>query len=79
MQRLINVLGIAGFILSASTVGAGVAVYLQRDAIVEGVKKQVTEAAISGVTGALPGLLDASMPALPETTGPVAPPAMPMP
>jgi hypothetical protein len=79
MQRLINVLGVAGFILSATTVGAGVAVYVQRDAIVEGVKAKVTQAAIDGVGNALPGLLDSAMPALPETTGPIAPPAVPMP
>ena len=43
--------------------------YLQRDAIIDGVKAQVTKHATEAITGALPGMLDNAMPEMPEVTG----------
>ena len=45
MQKLINVLAVTSFLVSAGIVGAGTYVYLNRDALVDQVKEQVTEAA----------------------------------
>ena len=52
MQKIINVLAIASTVVSASVVGGGLYVYLNRASIIDGVKSQVMEA----VTGSLGGL-----------------------
>ena len=73
MQKVINVLAVLSFVGTASIIGGGTYIFLQKDAIIDDVKKQVTEAAVEGVSGALPGLIDAAMPELPNTTGPAIP------
>jgi len=52
MQKIINVLAIASTVVSASVVGGGLYVYLNRASIIDGVKSQVMES----VTGSLGGL-----------------------
>ena len=73
MQKVINVLAVLSFVGTAGIIGGGTYIFLQKDAIIDDVKKQVTEAAVEGVSGALPGLIDAAMPELPNTTGPAVP------
>ena len=73
MQKLINVLAVLSFVGTAGIIGSGYYLYTQKDPIIEGLKEKVTKAAVEGVTNALPGLLDSSMPELPTTTGPVLP------
>ena len=75
MQKLINVLAVSSFALSAAIVGGGVYVYLNKDAMIEEAKKGVVKAATDAVANALPGMIDAAMPELPEVTGG----ALPMP
>ena len=69
MQKLINVLAVSSFVVSASIVGGGVYVYLNKDAMIESAKEKVTKAATEAIAGALPGLIDAAMPELPGATG----------
>jgi len=69
MQKVINVLALASFAVSASVVGGGAYVYLNRDNIVEDIKSKATEAVMGAVTDALPGLVSGAMPELPGTTG----------
>ena len=69
MQKVINVLSVLSFVGVAGIIGGGTYVYLQRDAIIDGVKAQVTKHATEAITGALPGILDAAMPEMPEVTG----------
>ena len=38
MQKIINVLSIASFVISASVVGAGVYVYANKDALIDSAK-----------------------------------------
>ena len=73
MQKLINVLAVLSFLGTASIVGGGAYVYLNRDAIAENVKEKVTKAATEAIAGALPGMLDTAVPKLPKTTGPALP------
>jgi hypothetical protein len=73
MQKLINVLAVLSFLGTAGIIGSGYYLYTQKDPIIEGLKEKVTKAAVEGVTNALPGLLDSSMPELPTTTGPALP------
>jgi len=69
MQKIINVLSILSFVGVSGIIGGGTYAYLQKDALIESVKQQVTKAAIEGVSGALPGMIDSSMPELPKATG----------
>ena len=69
MQKIINALAILSFGGVAGIAGGGAYVYIQRDALIDSVKEQVTKAAMESVTGALPGAIDAKMPELPKTTG----------
>ena len=73
MQRLINVLAVSSFVVSASIVGGSIYVYLNKDAMIESAKEKVTKAATEAIAGALPGLIDAAMPELPNVTGGAVP------
>ena len=75
MQKLINVLAVLSFVGTASIIGGGVYVYIQKDALIENAKEKVAKAAAEAIAGALPGMLDAATPKLPEATGG----ALPMP
>ena len=54
MQKLINVLAVASTVVSATVVGSGIYVYVNRDSIIDGVKSQVMEA-VTGSFGDLGG------------------------
>lgn len=69
MQKVINVLAILSFLGSASLIGGAGYVLLQREALLESVKKQVTQHATEAITNALPGMLDSAVPEVPEVTG----------
>ena len=62
MQKLVNVLALLSFVGTASIVGAGAYVYIQKDALIERAKEAATEAATEAVVGALPGLMEGMMP-----------------
>ena len=73
MQKVINVLALASFAISGAIVAGGAYVYLNKDAMIESAKERITKAATEAIAGALPGMLDAAMPELPEVTGGVMP------
>ena len=76
MQKVINVLAVLGFVGTTAVIGGGTYVYIQRDAILDGIKKQVTEYATEAITNALPDLLDGAVPEVPtEVPGSVVPEA----
>ena len=65
MQKVINVLALASFVVSAGVVGGGYWVYNNREAIVEDIKEQITKAATDGVMGGMGG----SIPSAPGSGG----------
>ena len=73
MQKLINVLAVLSFLGTASIIGGGVYVYIQKDALIENAKEKVAKAAAEAIAGALPGMVDAAVPELPKATGPALP------
>tara|TARA_B100000073_G_C23313690_1_gene403826 strand:- start:1 stop:267 length:267 start_codon:yes stop_codon:yes gene_type:complete len=73
MQKVINVLALSSFIVSGAVVAGGAYVYLNKDAIIENAKEKITSAATEAIAGALPGMLDAAMPELPNVTGGAVP------
>ena len=66
MQKVINVLAVLSFVGTAGIIGGGTYLYLQKDAMIERVKENLANAAVEAVSGALPGLIDAAMPDMPE-------------
>lgn len=69
MQKIVNVLALISFGVSAVVVAGGTYVYLNKDAIVDNVKDGVTKAATEAITEALPGMLDSAVPSVPTETG----------
>ena len=60
MQKIINVLALGSFAVSAAVVGAAGYVYVNQDAIVEAIQEQATGMitdAVGGAVGDLPNLL----------------------
>lgn len=64
MQKLINVLAVTSFIVSAGVVGGGVYIYNNQEAIIDDIKEQVTDAVKDLFSGSQLGsaLVSGSMP-----------------
>lgn len=69
MQKLINLLALASFGVSAAVVGAGAYVYLNKDALIESAKEAAIKQVTESVTEALPGMIKGAMPEMPKMTG----------
>ena len=61
MQKLINVLALSSFIVSAAVVGGGVYIYLNKDPLIEKAKSQVMESITDILPGALTGGLGGNL------------------
>ena len=70
MQKIINVLAIASALVSVTVVGTAGYVYIRKDAIIENIKEKALGSLGSGLSDALPGIVDAE---LPDATGDVMP------
>ena len=68
MQKIFNAIAVASGVLSLTVVGAGLTVYLNKDAIINNIKEKALEA----VTGSLGSTFSDSLP-MPESTGGVIP------
>lgn len=76
MQKVINGIALFSGAVSLSLVVGGTMLYLNKDNIVEDLKSKVTTEITSAITDALPGLVNAAMPEIPEVptkTGGVVP------
>ena len=69
MQKVINVLALSSFVVSAAVVSGGTWLYLNKDVMIEEAREKISVAATEAIAGALPGLIDAAMPEIPEVTG----------
>ncbi len=56
MQKVVNVLAVASSVVSLAVVGSGLYVYVNRGAIIDGIKSQALEAVLGG-SGGLGGAL----------------------
>jgi len=68
MQKIFNAIAVASGVVSLTVVGAGLGIYLNKDAIINNIK----EAALEAVTGSLGDTLGDSLP-IPNMTGDVIP------
>ena len=73
MQKIINVLSIASFVISASIAGTGLYVYANKDSLIEGVKEKLQKE----LTGAIGSSITKNLPTskLPKSTGLAIPPS----
>lgn len=80
MQKLINLLALFSFATSASIVGAGAYVYVNREALREEAKERITEAISTAMGGQLGSVLSGGVAApLAEDALPVPAPSLPTP
>ena len=73
MQKIFNAIAVASGVLSLTVVGAGLTVYLNKDAIINNIKEKALEA----VTGGLGDAIGDALP-IPDMTGDVIPKGAPM-
>ena len=77
MQRLFNVLGLLGFIMSATLTGASIAAFTRIPSVLERYVEQVYGDVTGKVKEILPSEIEEAMPELPTSTGPAVPFKMP--
>ena len=62
MRKLIDLMAITSFVVSAAVVGGGVYLYTQKDVLVEKARERATEAITEMVSGAVVGGLTEQLP-----------------
>jgi hypothetical protein len=73
MQKVINVIALLSGLTSLGLIAGSGYLLMNKDALIDDAKEQITNAATEAIAGALPGMLDAAMPDLPGATGPAIP------
>lgn len=78
MQKIINLMALSSFVVSASIVGGGVYLYKNKDKIVTDIVDNAKAAVTEEITKALPGIINSvvdipEMPKMPKSTGPALP------
>jgi hypothetical protein len=73
MQKVINVIALLSGLTSLGLIVGSGYLLMNKDALIEEAKTNLANAAVEAVSGALPGLIDAAMPDIPEVTGPDLP------
>jgi len=76
MQKLINVVALLSGLTSLAVIGSGVYVYVNMDTWKSEAQERLTGLVTGAITDSLPGLLDSSLPEIPEVpsaTGPAIP------
>ena len=73
IQKIVNVIAVSSGVVSLAVIGSGLYVYVNRDALVDGVKSQVMEAVSGSLGGALGGGLAPSLPTGSNDLAPSAP------
>ena len=69
MQKVCNVLGVLGFVMSGALVGASIVAFARIPGMIDDMAADM----MSDVTEVIPGEIDAALPELPTTTGPAVP------
>jgi len=69
MQKLINGVALLSGLVSLAVLGGGAYLYVQKDTLIEGAREKATAAITEAITEALPGMIDAAMPEVPELPG----------
>ena len=73
MQKVCNVLGVLGFVMSSALVGASILAFARIPGMIDDMAADM----MGDVTEMIPGEIDGALPELPTTTGPAVPFKMP--
>ena len=69
MQKVCNVLGVLGFVMSSALVGASIMAFARIPGMIDDMAADM----MGDVTEMIPSEIDAALPELPTTTGPAVP------
>jgi hypothetical protein len=72
-QKICNILGICGFIMSGALVGASIVAFARIPEMIDDMAADMMNDVTGNVTDMLPGQVDELMPELPASTGPAVP------
>ena len=73
MQKVCNVLGILGFVMSGTLVGLSIAALVRIPGMIDEYGAEIMDDITGNVNEMLPGQIDGAMPELPTSTGPAVP------
>jgi hypothetical protein len=77
MQKICNVLGVLGFVMSGALVGASIMAFARIPGMIDDYAATLMDDVAGNVTDMLPGQVDGLMPEMPTSTGPAVPFKMP--
>ena len=72
-QKICNVLGVLGFVMSGTLVGLSIAAFVRIPGMIDEYAAEMMDDITGNVTEMLPGQVDDIMPELPTSTGPAVP------
>nr|BAR23775.1 hypothetical protein [uncultured Mediterranean phage uvMED]BAR23837.1 hypothetical protein [uncultured Mediterranean phage uvMED] len=73
MQKVYNLLGVLGFVMSGALVGASIVAFARIPGMIDDYAATMMDDVAGNVTEMLPGQIDEAMPELPTSTGPALP------
>ena len=73
MQKICNVLGVLGFVMSGALVGASIIAFARIPGMIDDMAADMMDDITDKVTDMVPGQIDQAMPELPTSTGPAVP------
>ena len=73
MQKVCNVLGVLGFVMSGALVGASIVAFARIPGMIDDMAADMMGDITGDVTEMIPTQIDQSMPELPTSTGPAVP------
>ena len=73
MQKVYNLLGVLGFVMSGALVGASIVAFARIPGMIDDMAADMMGDITGNVTEMIPGEIDAALPELPTTTGPAVP------
>ena len=73
MQKICNVLGVLGFVMSGALVGASIMAFARIPGMIDDYAATLMDDVAGNVTDMLPGQVNELMPEMPTSTGPAVP------
>ncbi len=73
MQKVYNLLGVLGFVMSGALVGASIVAFARIPGMIDDMAADMMNDIAGDVTEMIPGEIDAALPELPTSTGPAVP------
>tara|TARA_Y100000004_G_scaffold144222_1_gene164247 strand:+ start:640 stop:870 length:231 start_codon:yes stop_codon:yes gene_type:complete len=72
-QKICNVLGVLGFVMSGTLVGLSIAAFSRIPRMIDDYAATITDEITGEVTDIIPGKIEKALPDLPKVTGPAIP------